>query len=113
MEFEPTLDASPVVQVSRALRGAYAQADNRGGILHTWRFSRVAKHADIIGAQRAMLVLAETMQGLDGAAAIEFWAGAYVHSMANAALGDVQARAEHCFTYHTITITGGALTTTT
>lgn len=113
MEFEPKLSADPVEQVTRGLRASYGKANNRGGIVHTWEFSRVAKHTDIVEAQRALLTLAETMQGLEGACTIEFKAGAYVHSMANASLGSVRGDARHCFTFHTLRITGGQLTTTT
>lgn len=113
MEFEPRLRADPVEQVTRGMRAAFAKANNRGGIAHSWEFSRVAKHTDIVEAQRSLLTLAETMQGLEGACTIEFKAGAYVHSLANASLGPVTGAARHCFTFHTLRVTGGQLSTTT
>lgn len=114
MEFEPRLVREPITQITRALRASFGKANHRGGVVHSWEFSRVTAHADILAAQRALLQFAETVDALEeGSATIEFNAGAHVHTLANAAVGPVQSRAEHKWAVYSIRLIGGQLSTTT
>ena len=108
MEFEPSLDHSEVIQETRALRAAAAKLANRGGASRTLRFSRCIKHADFDAATAAMFLFSRTVQGLAGTCVVNFNADGDSNTYNNAVITGLQGRIKWGWTFHTITIRGGA-----